>query len=75
MARSIHVTHTSDKSGEVIPRGSGARVRILFNDEAKIDMRADLTDAEAEQLIRDYKLTQVAPRPGRAGERRNRGRP
>lgn len=54
MARSISVTLISDKSGDLIPAGTGARVRIMFYDENKIDMRADLTDAEVEDLICDY---------------------
>ena len=62
MAREITVTLTSDKSGISIPAGTGGRVRILFNDENKIDMRADLTDPEIEKLVRDYKLKPVQPR-------------
>lgn len=70
MARSLTVTLTSDKSGETIPAGTGARVRILFNDAEKVDMRADLTDAEVERLISEYGLKNVEPRP----ERRRRSR-
>lgn len=68
MARSIQVTLTSDKSGDPLPRGTGARIRVLFNDN-RIDMRADLTDTETEQLIRDYNLQQVDPRPNRRRQR------
>jgi hypothetical protein len=64
LARSIHVTLTSDKSGEPIPAGTGARIRVLFHDD-RLDMRADLTDTETEQLIEDYNLTSVEPRPSR----------
>lgn len=65
MARSITVTLTSDKSGDEIPAGTGGRVRVLFNDQDKVDMRADLTDAEVEKLVRDYKLKPVQPRETR----------
>lgn len=65
MARSITVTLTSDKSGDQIPAGTGGRVRILFYDEDKVDMRADLTDAEVEKLVSEYKLKPVQPRDER----------
>jgi hypothetical protein len=65
MARTLTVTLSSDKSGEEIPRGTGARVRILFYDENKVDMRADLTDVEADRLIKDYKLKPVHTRAPR----------
>lgn len=41
----------SDKSGELIPEGTGARVRIMFYDESRPDRRADLTDAEVEAVL------------------------
>lgn len=62
MARQLAVTLTSDKSGEVIAPGTGGRIRLLFNDEERVDMRADLTDAEIEKLVRDYKMKPVQPR-------------
>jgi hypothetical protein len=65
MARSITVTLSSDKSGKQIPAGTGGRVRVLFYDEGKVDMRADLTDEEVEQLIEDYQLKPVQPREQR----------
>jgi hypothetical protein len=40
----------SDMSGETIPDGKGAKVRILFNDARKGARELDLTDAEAEAL-------------------------
>jgi hypothetical protein len=40
----------SDKSGEAIPDGKGAKVRITFNDARKGVRELDLTDAEAEAL-------------------------
>ena len=69
MARTINVTLESDKSGNEIPRGTGARVRILFYAEDKEDMRADLTDAEVDKLIKDYKLKPVQTRSPRRRKR------
>ena len=40
----------SDISGEVIPDGSGARVRVIFADD-RTDLRADLTEEEVAQLL------------------------
>jgi hypothetical protein len=40
----------SDKSGEAIADGKGAKVRITFNDARKGVRELDLTDAEAEAL-------------------------
>jgi hypothetical protein len=40
----------SDMSGEEIPEGKGATVRIAFNDARKGTRELDLTDAEAENL-------------------------
>lgn len=65
MARTLTVTLTSDKSGDQIPAGTGGRVRILFNDGSKIDMRADLTDKELKSLISEYGLKEVEPRTER----------
>ena len=72
MARSTVVQYTSDKSGKEIPRGTGARVRVMFYDTDKVDMRSDLTDAEVAQLVKDYGLKSVEQRPQRAGEKRER---
>jgi hypothetical protein len=44
-------TRKSDASGKEIPRGTGARIRIMFNDPEKDDMRADLTDAEVAEIL------------------------
>jgi hypothetical protein len=65
MARSLTVTLTSDKSGKQIPAGTGGRVRLIFYDEDKVDMRADLTDAEIKQLVDEYQLKPVQPRDER----------
>jgi hypothetical protein len=40
----------SDMSGEEIPEGKGATVRITFRDARKGVKELDLTDAEAERL-------------------------
>lgn len=72
MARTTQIVYSSDKSGNEIKPGTGARVRVMFFDEGRVDMRADLTDAEVEKLVRDYKLKEVETRPTRAGERRKR---
>ena len=40
----------SDMSGESIPDGKGAKVRITFNDARKGVRELDLTDSEAEAL-------------------------
>jgi hypothetical protein len=40
----------SDQSGEEIPDGKGATVRIVFADARKGVRELDLTDAEAERL-------------------------
>ena len=60
----------SDVSGEEIPEGTGARIRVMFNDPDKLDLRADLTDAEVAQLLPFAQ--EVEPRPSRRGERRIR---
>jgi hypothetical protein len=48
MARKTVVV--SDQSGETIPEGKGAKVRITFTDARKGVRELDLTDAEAERL-------------------------
>jgi hypothetical protein len=40
----------SDLSGEVIPDGKGAAVRVTFVDARKGSRELDMTDAEAETL-------------------------
>jgi hypothetical protein len=40
----------SDISGDEIPDGKGAVVRITFNDARKGSRELDLTDSEAEKL-------------------------
>jgi hypothetical protein len=48
MARKTVVV--SDQSGEAIPDGKGAKVRITFTDARKGVRELDLTDAEADRL-------------------------
>jgi hypothetical protein len=48
MARKTVVV--SDQSGQAIPDGKGAKVRITFNDARKGVRELDLTDAEADRL-------------------------
>ncbi len=55
----------SDVSGDVIPEGTGARVRVMFNDPSRADRRADLTDAEVEKLLSF--TVEVIPRMTRRG--------
>lgn len=57
----------SDKSGAEIPAGTGARIRVIFNDESKTDLRADLTDAEVKKLLPWAKPVEERP----ARRRRN----
>jgi hypothetical protein len=40
----------SDISGETIPEGRGAKVRITFNDARRGVRELDVTDAEAEKF-------------------------
>lgn len=47
----VETIRKSDASGEEIPPGTGARVRVIFNDPKRVDLRADLTDEEVEQLL------------------------
>lgn len=51
----------SDKSGVEIPDGTGARVRVMFADEEKVDLRADLTDEEVAELLPFAEPVQTRP--------------
>ena len=62
----------SDKSGEEIPENTGARIRIEYYDGKTVARRADLTDAEAAKLVKEFGLVEVETRPDRRGERRVR---
>lgn len=57
----------SDASGELIPAGTGARIRIIFYDESRPDRRADLTDAEVEEIL--HFAQEVKQRPERRARR------
>lgn len=65
----VETVRISDKSREMIEAGTGARVRILFGDRSRPDMRADLTDAEAAELIAAYGLKEAEVRNRRAPRR------
>lgn len=52
----------SDKSGEMIESNTGARIRIEFYDGKRQARRADLTDAEVEELLGFAE--EVESRPG-----------
>ena len=53
----------SDLSGDEIPDGTGARIRVMFNDPRKADRKADLTDEETEtHLAFTIKITERGPR-------------
>jgi len=62
----------SSLSGDPIPDGTGARVRIMFNDPERVDMRADLTEAEVQKVAKQIKAEEVEPRPDRRTARRLR---
>lgn len=60
----LETIRRSDRSGDEIPTGTGARVRVIFNDD-RPDLRADLTDEEVAELLSF--ATPVAPRAARSG--------
>ncbi len=49
--------HVSDLSGEEIPEGKGATVRITFRDARKGSAELDVTDDEGEELARKGRKT------------------
>lgn len=57
----------SNLSGDPVPKGTGARVRIMWGDPKQPDMRIDLTQAEAEKLVKQFKAEEVEIRPARRG--------
>jgi hypothetical protein len=59
----------SNLSGEVIAGESGARVRIIWRNKNRPDMRIDLTTAEAEKLAKQFKADEVEIRPTHRGSR------
>ena len=62
----IEKIRRSDMSQKVIEPGTGARVRVMFADPSRPDLRADLTDDEVKKLF--PWASPVVPRP--RGERR-----
>lgn len=65
----VRTVRISSVSGDVIPEGTGARVRVIWADEDRVDFRSDLTDAEAQQLIQQYGAEEVEARPDRRRRR------
>lgn len=63
--RSIFV---SDLSGEQIPEGKGAKVRVTFNDARKGSAELDVTDQEGDELAgKGRKTARRGRRPKVAG--------
>lgn len=56
----------SDKSGDFLRPGEGARVRIEFYDGQRVARRADLTDAEVEQLLPFAREVETRPQRRRS---------
>lgn len=52
----------SDKSGQAIEDGKGAKLRVTFTDARRGSREADLTDDEAERIVRDTGARAVARR-------------
>lgn len=57
----LETVRTSDASGELIPPGTGARIRVMYYDPNIDDRRADLTDEEVEELLPWTKPVQTRP--------------
>lgn len=57
----VETVRRSDASGALIPDGTGARIRIIFFDVTKDDLRADLTDDEVEDLLPWAKPVKARP--------------
>lgn len=68
----LETVRRSDKSGDEIPEGTGARVRVMFYDPDRNDLRADLTDEEVKKLLGFAE--EVVPRPARRGGSESRFR-
>lgn len=65
---SLTTVRVSDKSGEPIPPGTGARVRVMFYDD-RPDRRADLTDEEVERLLDFTHEVEIRPHARRSRSR------
>lgn len=68
----VRTVRVSSLSGDVIPDGTGARIRVMWNDSDRVDLRADLTDDEALKLAKQFHAEEVEPRPQRKAARRVR---
>lgn len=51
----------SDRSGEAIPEGTGARIRVQWFDRKRVDLRCDLTDEEVMELLGFAKQVEIRP--------------
>jgi hypothetical protein len=65
----VKTVRISSLSNVVIPDGTGARIRVMWSDPARTDLRADLTDEEALKLVKQYKAEEVEIRPERRAAR------
>lgn len=61
----VKTIRISSLSGDVIPDGTGARIRVMYADRERVDLRADLTDAEAADLAQKFSAEPVETRPDR----------
>lgn len=52
----------SDQSGDVVPDGKGAVMRVTYTDARRGSYAADLTDSEAEAIVSATKAKSVARR-------------
>jgi len=59
----VKTVRVSSLSEKLIPDGTGARVRIIWADPDRTDMRADLTDEETAKLAKEFNLEEVQERP------------
>lgn len=57
----VHKVKYSDKSGDPIPDGTGARIRVQWFDRGKVDLRCDLTDQEVELLLGFAQRVEIRP--------------
>jgi hypothetical protein len=55
---------TSSLSGDEIPDGKGAVLRITWKDQLRPNMRADLTEEEATKLAAEYNAEETKRRSG-----------
>lgn len=65
----VKTVRISSLSNVVIPDGTGARIRVMWADPERTDLRADLTDKEALELVKRYQAEEVETRPERRSAR------